>query len=146
MRRMALGLGGAVVLLAAAGCTMCCHPNDYCGPVYEGGRCQSCSLHSRAGSILAGTTEIEPSPDLAQRPAQNQTVSNASLRRQVHGDTKPGDVPGSEQILSVTDRVVGSSTDSDGGSQLASDPSSESSKPLSSQGWTARRPTFDITR
>ena len=159
MVRTALGLGVMAVLLAAAGCTMCCHPYDYCGPVYEGDGCQSCSLHSRAGSILASAPEITPSPDMVRRPVRNQTasdvsrgrvqtqsVSDASLRSQVQAERRAGDVPGSEQIVSVTDRVVGSSPDSDGDSQLASESSAEPARPLSTKGWTARRPTPEITR
>jgi hypothetical protein len=43
------------VILSGAGCTMCCHPYDYCGPVYQPGCdgkpfCSPC----RCGSILDG--------------------------------------------------------------------------------------------
>jgi hypothetical protein len=37
--------------LLSAGCTMCCHPYDYCGPVYDGGQCSN----ERAGSVLDGS-------------------------------------------------------------------------------------------
>jgi hypothetical protein len=146
MLRTAFGLGVATVLLSVAGCRMCCHPYDYCGPVYEGRGCQSCSSNSRAGSILSGTPEFASSPEVVRRqvqgermartavqgPTRGESMSPASLKSQVQGELRPGDVPGSEQIVSVTDRVV--------------DPATAPSEPLPSKGWTARRPTPDVTR
>ncbi len=147
MLRTALGLGVIAVLLVAAGCRMCSHPYDYCGPVYYGDGCQSCSPHSRAGSILSGAPELTPSPELVRHQTQSKTVSRESLRNQVQSDVRAGDVPGSEQIVSVTDRVVESpSAASADPPQVATDASTESAKPLPAKGWTARRPAPEVTR
>ena len=147
MLRTALSLGVVAVLLATTGCTMCCHPYDYCGPVHNGCGCQSCSSQSRAGSILSGTSELTassemPSSGLVRRQTRGEAITHASLRNHVQGDMQLGDVPGSEQIVSVTDRVVDSSTSPTEPSQIAAEPA----KPLPSQGWTARRPTPEVTR
>jgi len=45
-------LGAAIVLAAATGCTMCCHPYDECGPVYDEASGRSYCTSVRAGSIL----------------------------------------------------------------------------------------------
>jgi len=59
------------------------------------------------------------------------------------GRAQPGDVPGSERIVSVTDRVVKPSADS---FQAAEESSPESSQPLPATRWTARRPTTEVLR
>jgi hypothetical protein len=41
MRRAMFAWAGIGLLLLAAGCSMCAHPFDYCGPVYDG-PCTSC--------------------------------------------------------------------------------------------------------
>lgn len=41
MRRTTFAGIGIGLLVLAAGCTMCAHPYDYCGPVYDG-PCVSC--------------------------------------------------------------------------------------------------------
>jgi len=185
MFRTTLGLSAVAVLAAVAGCTMCCHPYDCCGPVYENGACQSCSTHYRTGSILSGTPEMTLSPEVARRDVQGRTASNPSprgrvqgktasnpairenvqgktasnpilrdkvqgktvsnpiLQEKVQGNLKPGDVPGSERIVSVTDRVVKPSEASTDSTQVATESPGESAKPLPAQGWTARRPTPD---
>jgi hypothetical protein len=146
MFRAALGLGIVAVLLLLVGCQMCCHPYDYSGPVYDGQGCRSYGPTSRAGSILSGTPQLTPSLDLAQRPAQGRTVSSrASLQNQVKGDVRPGDVPGSQRIVSVTDRVVEPSTTSEQ-PQLAAGSSTQSADPLPVNGWTARRSEPDAGR
>jgi hypothetical protein len=146
MVRRTFGLGVVAILLASAGCRMCGHPYDYCGPVYDSGDCQPCGSHSRAGSILSGTPEITSSPDLAERGLRGKTMSPASLRNEVQGEMRPGDVPGSERIVSVTDRVVEPSTPSADSPQVSADLSTEPSKSLPAKGWMARRPTSDFSR
>lgn len=251
MLRTALGLGVVTVLMAAAGCTMCCHPNDYCGPVQDGCGCQacpSCPSRTREGSILSGmsqmpqshgtiqsremmpsqeltpspdpmpTREVSPSPSTetmtpvpettrrpartkqtpsatrsnvaarasvvpkssggasrvstasrvdntsvqsttalqpstASRPSTAQRAStparpdvDAAMNRQIKGDARPGDVPGSERIVSVTDRVVGEPADSQAVPQLVADSAADDATPITSKGWTARRPTPQIIR
>lgn len=165
MLRTASGLSVVAILLAAAGCTMCCHPYDYCGPVYDSPGCQSCGSHSRAGSILAGEPELTESPEMVERsvpnksmasissrePVQRQSASYGQRERQVQGQPRFGDVPGSEKIVSVTDRVVGSDQPAADQPQIAADPSAEPSVkpfvlPAATKGWTARRPTPEIQR
>jgi hypothetical protein len=52
MRNWIGGLGLIWVIFSGAGCTMCCHPYDDCGPVYDVCEGQPvCSL-ARCGSIL----------------------------------------------------------------------------------------------
>lgn len=48
---LALVLLAAGVAACGAGCTTCASPNDYCGPVYNGG-CEPCIINQRVGSIL----------------------------------------------------------------------------------------------
>jgi hypothetical protein len=162
MFRMALGLGCTAILLAATGCNMCCHPYDHSGPVYSQDGCQSCG-HCRAGSILCGNPQ--PSLALAQPPVKNEksvlasalptrfnpsersAVVDGTSRRMPSGfkaELKPGDVPGSERIISVTERVVKPAAESSQ-TQMAEDSSPDSS-PLPSRGWTARRPTPEVLR
>jgi hypothetical protein len=176
MLRTGLGLGVAAVLLAAAGCRMCCHPYDYCGPVYQGGDCQSCSRGDRAGSVLAGTPDTWASPTVTPRPARSQAVvstprrvqtsgQTASPRRvrtsgqsasfatvggrvqgRVEGEVRTGDVPGSERIVSVTDRAVDGSESSADQPEFASQPATESVSSLPASGWTARRESYNVSR
>ena len=180
MLRMALGLGSvAILVLAGAGCQMCCHPYDKCGPVFSDDGCSS-STHSRAGSILAGSLEpsmavttssnhgqpASPSPTPAQAKKPQKSISYVMAGKRADspsptpvqakkpqkpisyvmggkrpegpllGPAQPGDVPGSERIVSVTERVLPSADPS----QAAAEASSESSKPLPPSGWSARRP------
>jgi hypothetical protein len=182
MFRMALSLGSvAILIVAAAGCQMCCHPYDHSGPVFSDDGLGA-SSHTRAGSILSGnphpsispTTSptqdksVSPSPTPSPTPDQarkhhksfsyvmsgNQSQGAARSRPQQElsgtrpqgpllGKAQPGDVAGSERIVSVTERTVGPSADS---SQIADDPSPTPAKSLPSAGWTARRPTTDLMR
>jgi hypothetical protein len=165
MLRTAMGLGVVVILLAAAGCTMCCHPYDNCGPIYDGNGCQSCESRSRLGSVLSGSPELTLTPELAKRPVQGKTASSAPARGHMQGQSasfgivggrvqgrtqgqvQTGDVPGSEKIVSVTDRVVDSTQPAaDQSQQAAVEPSIESPTPSTSKGWTARRPTPELQR
>ena len=57
----------------------------------------------------------------------------------VKGETRLGDVPGSERILSVTDRAVSPSDVPADSTQVAEGPSSSFSSPLPSSGWIAKR-------
>lgn len=137
MFRTTLGWCSVAVLLTLAGCTMCCHPYDNCGPVLDNG-CNSCSTHARAGSILDGT----PQPVMAETHAES--LGNAQAK--AHGTARLGYVAGSEKIISVTDRVVKPSTTVGGTSEIAADTATESAKPLPAAGWTARRPAADMQR
>ncbi|MEN6407357.1 MAG: hypothetical protein ABFC77_12915 [Thermoguttaceae bacterium] len=70
------------------------------------------------------------------------TLSQAEVQRRVREDVRPGDVPDSAQIMSVTDRVVGET----GETTSVAEGSSTEVKSLPSKGWTARRPTPEIVR
>ena len=127
MLRMALGLGLVAVSFTLAGCRMCQHPFDYRGPVYDyAPGCRSCSMQSRAGSILENTPE--PMPAQAEQ-----------YQEYLEGEMRLGDVPGSERILSVTDRVVEPAVAPTESSQMAGRSSPTSPGTLPSTGWTARR-------
>jgi hypothetical protein len=54
MRRAMIAWAGIGLMLLAAGCTMCAHPYDYCGPVVDGPCACSCDPLARSGSILSG--------------------------------------------------------------------------------------------
>jgi hypothetical protein len=150
MFRTTLGLCAVAILAAVAGCTMCCHPYDNCGPVWDGGECQTCSPHYRAGSIFAGTPDMAMSSEKPHRDVQatKKTASRAAVPTRAQPDSKPGDVPGAERILSVTDRVV-KPAEGSVDSQVVSESSSSSgssAQPLPANGWTARRPTAESTQ
>lgn len=160
MFRTASGLAALAILSIATGCQMCSHPFDHCGPVYDGPGCQSCSTRARAGSILSGDSDIMPSPEPAAKPtpakslsptasrsrSHRQAPSSASIARHVKDQMQPGDVPGSERIVSVTDQVVESPENSADQPQVAVNPSQEPSQLTVSKGWTARRPTPELQR
>lgn len=60
---------------------------------------------------------------------------------------RPGYVPGSERIISVTERVVKPAGDSSqSGEQLADKSGPSTSESMPSSGWTARRPTPEVLR
>jgi hypothetical protein len=168
MFRMALSLGVVAVLLTIAGCTMCCHPYDYCGPVYGDCGCNSCSPCCRTGSVLSGSSEPMLSSGQAQRQVRGQSLAHVPSQRQVQSGrkprdvpnservasnrpsqgqvqdgSKPRDVPNSERIVSVTNRVVGPSVAADDSSQAATESFPTPPKPPVAQGWTARRTTRD---
>ena len=187
MFRTALGSGFAIILLGLSGCTMCCHPYDCCGPVYDHG-CYPCSAHARAGSILEGASDPAPDQlvDNSQHKAQivqansqhkaqyvqastqhkprnlqanshrkTQNVQASTQRKtqdtQANAARTPrlGLVPGSEKIISVTDRTVTPSPgagDQGDSSATVADSTTESPKPLPASGWTARRPTSEVQR
>ncbi len=74
------------------------------------------------------------------------TAVNGKVEGRVEGKVQVGEVPGSEQILSVTDRVVDSGTTVSSSSQVASGSTEEESSVASSGGWTARRPVPEVLR
>ena len=81
MFRMALGLGVVAVLLAVAGCTMCCHPYDYCGPVYDDCGYHSCSPCSRAGSVLSGVARRRYASGSGSAPGRQAQRLRCDVRR-----------------------------------------------------------------
>ena len=93
MVRAVLGMGVLAGFLGLAGCTMCCHPNYRCGPVYENG-CQSCCPTGRAGSILEGSG------------CQAAGNANATIK----STAKRGDWSGNKQMLAAKNRSVRSAS------------------------------------
>ena len=57
-----------------------------------------------------------------------------------------GVVPGSEKIISVTDRTVTPSSTAGDSSPTVAESATESSAQLPASGWTARRPASDVQR
>ena len=145
MFRVVFGLGVVAALVATAGCRMCSHPYDYCGPVHFGQGCQSCLTHSRAGSILGGETQLL-SPRIQSETIQGETVQDGTVLNGTQVEMQLGDVSGSEQIISVTDRVVEPSMTPNEPSQIATGIPTKPLDTLPSGGWTARRPTSKIQR
>jgi len=54
MRRAMIVWAGLGLMLVSAGCTMCSHPYDYCGPVVCGSCTSPCDPRTRTGSVLGG--------------------------------------------------------------------------------------------
>ncbi|MEN6450684.1 MAG: hypothetical protein ABFC96_09350 [Thermoguttaceae bacterium] len=154
---------------------MCCHPYDHCGPVYQCGGFACCGPYARAGSVLApgsqpvshraASDRIESkqptkqptkaeTPASARRPSapiqsQRPTVAD----RQLIGEARPGDVPGSERIVSVTDQAVGpslapavSSTTPAVSSPTVTASTATPAETLPGGGWTARRISSTVDR
>jgi hypothetical protein len=94
-----IAIAGIFGLLAlCVGCTMCCHPYDNNGPVYDNsGQCLS---NVRAGSILEGEEMETVSSPMSQETIE-ETASNV---RQESPST--GEFEGATKMISVTDRKV----------------------------------------
>ena len=93
------GILGLIAL--CVGCTMCCHPYDYNGPVYDNsGQCLS---NVRAGSILEGG-DMETISDSGNQKSIEKSSPNARL-----GSPRGEESEGATQILSVTDRKLDTS-------------------------------------
>ncbi len=54
-------LAGCLIGLLAisAGCKMCAHPYDYCGPTFDGGCTVNCDPYARACSILSPSPYVD---------------------------------------------------------------------------------------
>ena len=90
------GILGLIAL--CVGCTMCCHPYDCNGPVYDNsGQCVS---NVRAGSILEGG-DMEVTPANVINKGSEETSPN--IRQ---GSPRADASEGATQIISVTDRKV----------------------------------------
>jgi hypothetical protein len=88
-------LGVAVVLAVAAGCTMCCHPYDYCGPVYDDSCGEPYCSNVRAGSIL----ESGPA-HVAGDEAVEENAEAVSSNDHAPAESEP-------RMLSAADRGAG---------------------------------------
>ncbi len=107
------GILGLVAL--CVGCTLPCHPYDYCGPVYDRNG-QNCS-NARAGSILS---EGDPQ---SLSPMENQGVISETTANVQQVSPTVKEVEGARQIISVTDRKVEESTEEVAKSQGEADQS-----------------------
>jgi hypothetical protein len=95
-----LGILGFVVL--CTGCTLPCHPYDYNGPVYDSAG--NCISDVRAGSILDNGDMHSESAAVGQEVIEE----NANNSEQgSYMSSQPGQYEGATQLLSVTDRKVG---------------------------------------
>ncbi|MEE8452250.1 MAG: hypothetical protein V3R99_10060 [Thermoguttaceae bacterium] len=57
MARITFAWSVVALVALTAGCTMCAHPHDYCGPTYTGECGTQCAPNARAGSILSEPLE-----------------------------------------------------------------------------------------
>jgi hypothetical protein len=114
-------LAGILSLLAfCTGCTMCCHPFDSCGPVYDG--CGQCGSNVRAGSVLPGGA-IHSSLVAADQNEIEVTAPSVEQKSPMAGEHE-----GATQILSVTDRKLEESE-----ALTGSQPDDEQSSPILAQ-------------
>lgn len=80
MIRAILAICVVTLTAVTAGCTMCAHPFDYCGPTFTGECGQPCAANARAGSILSpgsemvGGTEMVPGTVIAVADAKSGSV------------------------------------------------------------------------
>ena len=118
MVRAILGLGLLVSFVGFTGCTMCCHQNYRCGPVYDQG-CQCGCPSGRAGSILegggcqggcqaatAGSADLSAKHGLKWGDAAGSELTGS---RKTDGQSvllKKGDAAGSERTMAAEDRIV----------------------------------------
>ncbi|MCE5302764.1 MAG: hypothetical protein LLF97_06590 [Planctomycetaceae bacterium] len=115
---------------------------------------QAKKVQSRSGSVQNRTVQsrmrqrpTDSSPSQSGVAVQGEgTLSQSEVQRRVREDIRPGDVPDSAKIVSVTDRVVGESEGSGETTSLAEGSSSDEPQSLPSKGWVARRPTPEIVR
>jgi hypothetical protein len=83
----------AVCLLSATGCTMCCHPYDNCGPVYDEASGRSYCDQSRAGSILEGATTKPPAAATEEIIEEAPQQVSAAAKPQPATDLEPRRLP-----------------------------------------------------
>jgi len=107
---------------------------------------QAKKQHRPISYVMAAKRADSPSPTFAENPTPQKSPPYEMTPNRAEGPqlgpAQPGDVPGSERIVSVTERVVGSSADS----SHAATETSVASQPLPQTGWTARRPTTELMR
>jgi len=128
MVRPILGVGLVAVFVGLVGCTMCCHTDYRCGPVYDNCGRQCCCPPQRAGSILESGGQTAPADVAAKR------------------NLKRAGTPGSEPAVATKDRAVKPAQKPSGKTVARTpqpDQESTADGPEISQpsaDWTARRP------
>jgi hypothetical protein len=96
-------LGIIVLLVSSSGCTMCCHPYDNCGPVFDEASGRSYCSQTRAGSILEGGA-AQPAPASSEQIIEESPQGVSSV-------TQPQPKTESEpRMLSEIDRRAGQTT------------------------------------
>jgi len=137
MSRSLIAWVGLGLLILGAGCRMCAHSYDYCGPLFSGKCGEQCDPRYRAGSILSGT--VLPVPDAAtemdMQPGQQPDVWQPTDAWQ---ETDPDFGIPQDQIISITDRKLEEPPTE--APPSADQPTVAQSPPAAPQGWTARRP------
>ena len=94
MARTMLAWSVVALLALSAGCRMCAHPYDYCGPTFTGECGQACMPNARAGSILS--PGMQPAPGPAIGPEIDEIEMGPEMLVPVP-DEMAGRVPGVEQ-------------------------------------------------
>ncbi len=158
MVRVSFAVAIIAVIATTVGCTMCCHPYDYCGPVYDGqGRyATGCSRCARAGSIFAEEADAPMQISGTAKPAGGMAkqssgmparTASARVRTRTTPQRAPStEVAGSERIVSVTDRAVDSPALAADSPAQPGKLSAEAAQPMPARGWTARRSTDETLR
>jgi hypothetical protein len=90
-------LGIAAILACATGCTMCCHPYDNCGPVYDDSCGQPYCSSARAGSILEKGDAVAASEEVLE---ENAASVSSATEYEATAESEP-------RMLSVADRNAG---------------------------------------
>ena len=89
MARVIIPWSVVALLAATAGCRMCAHPYDYCGPMFTGECGSDCAWNSREGSILSETAG----------PMSSYEVTSPDAMVPIP-DQMTGPVPGVQQAAS----------------------------------------------
>ncbi|MCC6125260.1 MAG: hypothetical protein IT426_09880 [Pirellulales bacterium] len=93
-------LGVLAILASATGCTMCCHPYDNCGPVFDESSGRGYCSNVRAGSILEERAVSVDPADSEEIIAESPQGVSSTMQRLPMAESEP-------RMLSTTDRKVG---------------------------------------
>ncbi len=95
MVRTIFALFSVGLVVATAGCRVCSHPYDYCGPLFDGGGGQYCCCpNARAGSILSPDPRIGGchggalAPQVIERDVAPQPIPQNELTKARSSDVK----------------------------------------------------------
>jgi hypothetical protein len=135
MVRISFAVAVVAVLAATVGCTMCCHPYDECGPVYEGRFATGCSKNVRQGSVFSGTSDTSSETSPAHVNPQPTPATDA-----VEED---GDA---QQTTSKKKSASELTALASGTSKKATKTSTKKSQPVTPQRWTTKTTTDESLR